>query len=168
MSGLHSYDTPLCPVGHLPHKGGDRSAADRLPNQQSLGLGGFRASLPLVGRVGPKVRGGVLATAKRFVSYQEGPSRLLRSHPPRKGVGKAAPCIRKKLTDDPLTSLCPAGHLPHKGGDQPASRVCLTTAVPIGTQACGHPISPLVGEISGRTEGGEAYHLRVPAMSRPQ
>ena len=51
--------------------------------------------------------------------------------------------------------LCPAGHLPHKGGDQLSS-----LPQPISNIAEGEPtkaaglISPLVGEMSGRTEGG--------------
>jgi assimilatory nitrate reductase catalytic subunit/cobaltochelatase CobN len=39
------------------------------------------------------------------------------------------------------TPLCPAGHLPLKGGDQ-------TSAAPK------LPISPLEGEMAGRPEGG--------------
>ncbi|RUW44139.1 hypothetical protein EOA36_32130, partial [Mesorhizobium sp. M8A.F.Ca.ET.021.01.1.1] len=52
------------------------------------------------------------------------------------------------------TPLCPAGHLPLKGGDQlfPGFRQSLTLrkrAPPMKL-----PISPLEGEMSGRTEGG--------------
>jgi len=51
-----------------------------------------------------------------------------------------------------LTPLCPAGHLPLKGGDQP-----LVAISPI-VEGWGHraklPISPLEGEMSGGTEGG--------------
>jgi ApbE superfamily uncharacterized protein (UPF0280 family) len=53
------------------------------------------------------------------------------------------------------TPLCPAGHLPHKGGDQlsfrssPIAHIAdRATAEAVGA------ISPLVGEMSGRTEGG--------------
>ncbi|ASY71207.1 lytic murein transglycosylase [Sinorhizobium fredii] len=59
-----------------------------------------------------------------------------------------------------LTPLCPAGHLPHKGGDWRAatassrgrSRVRGRGAV--GLSARFKPISPLVGEMPGRAEGG--------------
>ena len=50
--------------------------------------------------------------------------------------------------------LWPAGHLPHTGGD------CLSRVIsPIahlagGTPSAKLPISPLVGEMAGRPEGG--------------
>ncbi len=52
------------------------------------------------------------------------------------------------------TPLCPAGHLPLKGGDQTIVRLS-----PISNDArlatgMKLPISPLEGEMSGRTEGG--------------
>ncbi|RWM14238.1 MAG: lytic murein transglycosylase, partial [Mesorhizobium sp.] len=52
------------------------------------------------------------------------------------------------------TPLCPAGHLPRKGGDRMSRRVSPTISVagcPAGPKL---PISPLAGEMSGRTEGG--------------
>jgi|APThiThiocy_cv2_1041547.scaffolds.fasta_scaffold00434_27 hypothetical protein len=51
--------------------------------------------------------------------------------------------------------LCPAGHLPHKGGDQPSFLPALlpTVAEKEEAQTAGL-ISPLVGEMSDRTEGG--------------
>ncbi|NKM14247.1 hypothetical protein E0I74_03015 [Rhizobium laguerreae] len=59
------------------------------------------------------------------------------------------------------TPLCPAGHLPHKGGDRyaaPASpnkdRRSVRYRVDWERRAILLPISPLVGEMSGRTEGG--------------
>ncbi|PDT06504.1 hypothetical protein EFR84_01340 [Rhizobium chutanense] len=73
------------------------------------------------------------------------------------------------------TPLCPAGHLPHKGGDRqdaPASR-----NVDRAPSGCGHlrhlirvsarpqPISPLVGEMPGRAEGGAPSTAH--AESRP-
>jgi len=42
------------------------------------------------------------------------------------------------------TPLCPAGHLPHKGGDW------------LEAKQCRDSISPLVGEMAGRPEGGSA------------
>ena len=47
-----------------------------------------------------------------------------------------------------ITPLCPAGHLPHKGGDRLEARRCHDS------------ISPLVGEMPGRAEGGEPNPLR--------
>ncbi|API53145.1 hypothetical protein BMW22_17355 [Rhizobium leguminosarum] len=62
------------------------------------------------------------------------------------------------------TPLCPAGHLPHKGGDQlgaPDSQNIERAPSGFGPLRCligarGHsyPISPLVGEMPGRAEGG--------------
>ena len=49
--------------------------------------------------------------------------------------------------------LCPAGHLPHKGGDQLSSRPSqIFDAREARSEKL--PISPQVGEMSGRTEGG--------------
>ncbi|RWK62192.1 MAG: lytic murein transglycosylase, partial [Mesorhizobium sp.] len=50
--------------------------------------------------------------------------------------------------------LCPAGHLPHKGGDRPSPPPSRTATVAGVSGAPKLPISPLVGEMSGRTEGG--------------
>ncbi|QPC95182.1 lytic murein transglycosylase [Mesorhizobium sp. INR15] len=50
--------------------------------------------------------------------------------------------------------LCPAGHLPLKGGDQLSSRLSLIPSAAEPSQASKLPISPLEGEMSGRTEGG--------------
>ncbi|RWB59902.1 MAG: hypothetical protein EOQ47_06415 [Mesorhizobium sp.] len=52
------------------------------------------------------------------------------------------------------TPLCPAGHLPRKGGDW-QFRPCRTSCNAGGwRKPSRHPISPLAGEMSGRTEGG--------------
>ncbi|PSJ61125.1 lytic murein transglycosylase [Mesorhizobium ephedrae] len=51
------------------------------------------------------------------------------------------------------TPLCPAGHLPRKGGDWPAalvSPILHAAEEPVSSKL---PISPLAGEMSGRTEG---------------
>ncbi len=54
------------------------------------------------------------------------------------------------------TPLCPAGHLPHKGGDWLGATARSTF---IGwLRASNESISPLVGEMSGRTEGGIARY----------
>ncbi|TCR01172.1 hypothetical protein EDF70_105179 [Neorhizobium sp. JUb45] len=56
--------------------------------------------------------------------------------------------------------LCPAGHLPHKGGDRFASRSPLLisrsilTDVSLETPVAPLVISPPVGEMPGRAEGG--------------
>ncbi|RWA77687.1 MAG: hypothetical protein E5X49_01005 [Mesorhizobium sp.] len=54
--------------------------------------------------------------------------------------------------------LCPGGHLPHKGGNQPSRRLSPTACVARTGGAPKLPISPLVGEMSGRTEGGAVEH----------
>ncbi|TIM05556.1 MAG: lytic murein transglycosylase, partial [Mesorhizobium sp.] len=48
--------------------------------------------------------------------------------------------------------LCPAGHLPHKGGDRPLRRLSPTSSAG-EAPSWKLPISPQVGEMSGRTEG---------------
>ncbi|TIT73312.1 MAG: hypothetical protein E5W57_28410, partial [Mesorhizobium sp.] len=55
--------------------------------------------------------------------------------------------------------LCPAWHLPHKGGDQMSSPLSPIANAAIANTAGNArsrelPISPLMGEMSGRTEGG--------------
>ena len=57
------------------------------------------------------------------------------------------------------TPLCPAGHLPHKGGDQPRlvpRQSAALATLKIGTGAR-QLISPLEGEMAGRTEGRVAF-----------
>ncbi|ESZ39303.1 nitrate reductase [Mesorhizobium sp. L2C066B000] len=54
----------------------------------------------------------------------------------------------------PATPLWPAGHLPRKGGDQPSPRPSPITNDAEDMPASKLPISPLAGEMSGRTEGG--------------
>ncbi|PWV96280.1 hypothetical protein DEV92_101260 [Phyllobacterium myrsinacearum] len=60
------------------------------------------------------------------------------------------------------TPLWATAHLPHKGGDQP------TLPLPRNLKPCmlsayidADVISPLVGEMSGRTEGGEYSSPRM-------
>ncbi|TIL94317.1 MAG: lytic murein transglycosylase, partial [Mesorhizobium sp.] len=50
--------------------------------------------------------------------------------------------------------LCPAGHLPLKGGDWTALRLSPIAVVGDWALPAKLPISPLEGEMSGRTEGG--------------
>ncbi|PZV34525.1 hypothetical protein B5V02_30820 [Mesorhizobium kowhaii] len=50
--------------------------------------------------------------------------------------------------------LCPAGHLPHKGGDQRLGPLSPIANVAGRVLFATLPISTQVGEMSGRTEGG--------------
>ncbi|RUW58081.1 lytic murein transglycosylase [Mesorhizobium sp. M7A.F.Ca.US.008.03.1.1] len=52
------------------------------------------------------------------------------------------------------TPLCPAGHLPRKGGDLLWSRASPITDVTGHEAALTLPISTLAGEMPGRAEGG--------------
>ncbi len=64
-----------------------------------------------------------------------------------------------------FTPLCPAGHLPHKGGEymRLASNAqasdALARAIPLERAASQGSISPLVGEMAGRPEGGDLAPL---------
>ncbi|OOO26026.1 UNVERIFIED_ORG: hypothetical protein BTE55_19955 [Rhizobium sophorae] len=73
------------------------------------------------------------------------------------------------------TPLCPAGHLPHKGGDRLGAPSCPNQTPRMATAArrttkisrgrCILPISPLVGEMPGRAEGGSDianHHPHTP------
>jgi hypothetical protein len=53
-----------------------------------------------------------------------------------------------------VAPLCPAGHLPLKGGDRQLRLSSLSCKVGDLPVQGGRPISPLEGEMSGRTEGG--------------
>ena len=54
-----------------------------------------------------------------------------------------------------VAPLCPAGHLPLKGGDRLASGVAVhNSAVEMRRSGCNSAISPLEGEMAGRPEGG--------------
>ncbi|NTZ90380.1 lytic murein transglycosylase [Agrobacterium tumefaciens] len=55
-----------------------------------------------------------------------------------------------------LTPLCPAGHLPLKGGDRPAARSRPSQRLRMKWRDSVLLISPLEGEMSGRTEGGNS------------
>ncbi|ESZ09537.1 hypothetical protein X737_32430 [Mesorhizobium sp. L48C026A00] len=50
--------------------------------------------------------------------------------------------------------LCPAGHLPHEGGDRLLQPLSPVTNVAEEAPPAKLPISPQVGEMSGRTKGG--------------
>ncbi|AZN96957.1 hypothetical protein EJ066_06470 [Mesorhizobium sp. M9A.F.Ca.ET.002.03.1.2] len=53
------------------------------------------------------------------------------------------------------TPLCPAGHLPHLGGDWRFLRRRSLFNVADWRKQSQQAISPLAGEMSGRTEGGD-------------
>ena len=59
-----------------------------------------------------------------------------------------------------VAPLCPAGHLPHRGGDWLSPLLSPTLNIAKKTEGAKLLISPLVGEMSGRTEGG-ARELRI-------
>ncbi|TPL00185.1 hypothetical protein FJ567_14575 [Mesorhizobium sp. B2-4-16] len=63
--------------------------------------------------------------------------------------------------------LWPAGHLPHEGGDQMSRRLSPIAGVEERAPPARLPISPLVGEMSGRTEGG-AKELHVPILQQAE
>ncbi|TAV50060.1 lytic murein transglycosylase [Rhizobium leguminosarum] len=69
--------------------------------------------------------------------------------------------MRFRRLSSRVTPLCPAGHLPHKGGDRHAETASPNNERPlIQREASGDrraillPISPPVGEMPGRAEGG--------------
>ncbi|ASR09474.1 lytic murein transglycosylase [Rhizobium leguminosarum bv. viciae] len=77
--------------------------------------------------------------------------------------------MRFRRLSSRVAPLCPAGHLPHKGGDRyaaPASpnkdRRSVRYRANWERRAILLPISPLVGEMSGRTErGGSTLHANT-------
>ncbi|TIN93842.1 MAG: hypothetical protein E5Y06_18165 [Mesorhizobium sp.] len=65
--------------------------------------------------------------------------------------------------------LWPAGHLPHGWGDWLSSRLSQIASVTRMAERRKLPISPLEGEMSGRTEGGarERGEASVGSTSSP-
>ena len=59
-----------------------------------------------------------------------------------------------EMTAPYVAPLCPAGHLPRKGGDRPSPLLSPIVNAEDWRNHYGHAISPLAGEMSGRTEGG--------------
>ncbi|RWC29171.1 MAG: lytic murein transglycosylase [Mesorhizobium sp.] len=55
----------------------------------------------------------------------------------------------------PATPLCPAGHLPRKGGDWLSRMVSPIAGLAESVPSMKLPISPLEGEMPGRAEGGD-------------
>jgi assimilatory nitrate reductase catalytic subunit len=72
---------------------------------------------------------------------------------------RAAPALRSSPTP-----LCPAGHLPLKGGDQPTAWISPIVTVAEWAELATRVISPLEGEMSDRTEGGRC---RIDCLSVP-
>ena len=67
-----------------------------------------------------------------------------------------------------VAPLCPAGHLPLKGGDRPVtSGFANLQRCRLETERSAQPISPLEGEMSGRTEGGDV-RARPSKHDRPR
>lgn len=60
--------------------------------------------------------------------------------------------------------LCPAGYHPHLGGDQQLRRVTPSRNAEDWRKQKGQPISPLVGEMSGKAEGG-AKDRKLPPLA---
>ncbi|RVC39639.1 lytic murein transglycosylase, partial [Mesorhizobium sp. M4A.F.Ca.ET.090.04.2.1] len=54
--------------------------------------------------------------------------------------------------------LWPAGHLPHEGGDQTSPAISPITNIEKMSGAPELPVSPQVGEMAGRPEGGAVEH----------
>ena len=66
------------------------------------------------------------------------------------------------------TPLCPGGHLPLKGGDRLSpGQSPISKAAEIDDGHCGRLISPLEGEMSGRTEGGAKWRRPDNSYSEP-
>jgi len=69
-----------------------------------------------------------------------------------------------KLRAQP-TPLCPAGHLPLKGGDRQDEGASFYSQRSIEAEDHHESISPLEGEMSGRTEGGKPRPLAINSES---
>ncbi|KAB1089364.1 lytic murein transglycosylase [Neorhizobium galegae] len=59
------------------------------------------------------------------------------------------------------TPLCPAGHLPLKGGDWQDAPTLLQSRRLLGTGHGNGSISPLEGEVPGRAEGGDVREFAI-------
>ncbi|RVC46843.1 MAG: lytic murein transglycosylase [Mesorhizobium sp.] len=62
--------------------------------------------------------------------------------------------------------LCPAGHLPLKGGDRMSRRLSPVSDAAEKAAWPKLPISPLEGEMAGRPEGG-AWARPLQSMQQP-
>ncbi len=71
------------------------------------------------------------------------------------------------MTAPYVAPLCPAGHLPHEGGDGQLSAHRSYCNAGDWRKPRGRLISPLVGEMSGRTEGGNVGLKAAICLPRP-
>ena len=62
--------------------------------------------------------------------------------------------MRRRIVALYVAPLWPAGHLPHEGGDQPSAPPPPFSNVAERAPKPKLPISPRVGEMPGRAEGG--------------
>ncbi|POO54773.1 hypothetical protein CTT39_15920 [Agrobacterium rosae] len=65
-----------------------------------------------------------------------------------------------------LTPLCPAGHLPHKEGDRMGDCSPLIPQRSRWPGANNESISPPVGEMPGKAEGGKRHPRRSPHKTK--
>ncbi|AZO31245.1 hypothetical protein EJ071_30240 [Mesorhizobium sp. M1B.F.Ca.ET.045.04.1.1] len=63
-------------------------------------------------------------------------------------------CYKARMRRVPSHPLCPAGHLPRKGGDWLSRRLSPISDTAIKAPTAKLVISPLAGEMAGRPEGG--------------
>jgi hypothetical protein len=63
--------------------------------------------------------------------------------------------------------LCPAGHLPLKGGDRLVRHNAAGATTNDAATLVNLMISPLEGEMSGRTEGGAVERFRPSSARQP-
>ncbi|RWN51283.1 MAG: hypothetical protein EOS04_25455 [Mesorhizobium sp.] len=63
--------------------------------------------------------------------------------------------------------LCPAGHLPHLGGNRMSGPLSPISDVAKRAPTVTLPICPIVGEMSGRTEGRCPASIKIRSPRRP-
>ncbi|TPI21259.1 hypothetical protein FJW08_31625, partial [Mesorhizobium sp. B3-2-1] len=85
-------------------------------------------------------------------------------------MNDGGPVFQRRRRDS--APLCPAGHLPLKGGDRLLFRLSPIFDADREAPSMKLPISPLEGEMSGRTEGGagnstERYSASATLALRP-
>ena len=66
----------------------------------------------------------------------------------------------------PLHPLCPAGHLPLKGGDRQEALPPLHSQTLRWAKPARESISPLEGEMPGRAEGGKPHTPKLTNAAR--
>ncbi len=183
-----SSNTPLCPAGHLPLKGGDRIGA---PSHVQTTYPTAEMINPSVVTLDPSAV--ILGLDPRIHGLN---LRRLGSRPsprPNMWILGSSPDMTEAKGDARLyrrrggnvvtvtssnTPLCPAGHLPLKGGDRigapshvqttyPTAEMIVSASSATAFASNGErrlnvwSISPLEGEMPGRAEGG------APQMQGP-